>query len=916
MEAFTSMLTKGRGLACCVNGEGDPERNALVSGAVLYPDQLRPHPDGPRYVIAIGSAPCERSTLDFSPHYDALCPYYCMSAPSCRTLTIHKSVGDAAPLASGADWFPTFRCCQRANRDEDRLVMHNSGYGQPWCLLGDRAPRAVILRCIRIELADAGVPGLLRFWRDGVPITVVPLPEAETSPDDAALLGSEYNTYFPFDTYNVILFESERTPFRSTDSRLVVSINSKLREDRQWCNMRSLIRNTSDDDFGNFGECVLNVYEVDPETDGLMRVGAAVVYRGVPSEDIDLAIVEMVTANYATSIGHPHRMSTMLSMGENGTVCEADEDDYDEWGEGVLPTTDDKYGWVAASYGPGRVAPDAKSYSVSVTPECKLRSGVDVNPSFRVTRETMRRMDAGLEADAVELVQRRARPRYAAFGCDCDEDDAFVLSASGLMREEFKWVEGVRHAPKRPRREDVLAGPDGEFVWSVSQAKRSRGMHPSAFRLGEACPNDGDLSWYVDPDGGWVSRFRRRNSAALGSGGCAVPRVGSTRAPPRIDLDLTTERTVARSAMDPIDVRRCGALANGRAFNILRHSRLSSNMGGAVLVIDAPVDRDTSQRIVRQTGEGDAPYDAPLEMCFLTFVGRAMCPTNRSFFSCDRVNVRLLQEEMAKAIQRICAPVSAASSGTAFAFALASVDCDRNTGARTCTEITYAVGGTAGCLESLFDATRRMMTLCTEVSVAGIYSLGTVESIPELSTIPYRFVLEMTDEITDCATPRVVRCRNFSVLPAHWEEARVRGSRYLNKVPSQAGFAAMLTRRRFEAPRGRWHLGLFFPMKGIRLLTTEIKRAIGEYCQRFREWFQWGRGSEHYCALRKLVPLCDCYMTDVAMTNNFFGYGLLFHLHCIPDPEREKVVVAVLSRAIRDAQKFAGSSTFVDLQEN
>ncbi|ABS19575.1 LORF11 [anatid alphaherpesvirus 1] len=51
----------------------------------------------------------------------------------------------------------------------------------------------------------------------------------------------------------------------------------------------------------------------------------------------------------------------------------------------------------------------------------------------------------------------------------------------------------------------------------------------------------------------------------------------------------------------------------------------------------------------------------------------------------------------------------------------------------------------------------------------------------------------------------------------------------------------------------------------------------------------------------------------VVMNCNYFKYGFLFHLHCLPCQRREKLVVEILRRAIEDAQKYKSTSTWFNV---
>nr|WGL40890.1 LORF11 GaAHV2 [Psittacid alphaherpesvirus 6] len=763
----------------------------------------------------------------------------------------------------------------------------------------------------------------------------------------------------------------------SFDDHASASVNRILCNDPTWFCITNVIQR-QDALFGQYSEYTTVFFSVDRETDAISRVGIGTAFIGKPDDELAATAFEslanaFVQSTYFYSNGYgnsrcefnmdegrerflkivarsmdPRRRLSGPPVVPDGTAVSAAVCDEFRRRSVATVNASDPYGWIAASCGiQGLGGLFADGYTTTVTPNISLRLGIDISPMFRLTRESAERLEAKNRLSAKRKARRergadvrgripqlvtynRAPDNDQSIGCriqccDCDNDDVFVTVLSKFLVTELTWFRYVSGQMDLPQ--------------SVSQTAHK----------------DGGVSWYCGTAEGWMrhnldddttlGRVRRCNPPPSRkiSDGPGVPKPLNF---PGRRLRTTGELRVARSNMEPWNTQCVRSMASGRTLSGTRRDhRMQRILGEFPYFLAA--DRNTRRRIGTKSKKrkGDAENtdcdntinpNAVHECCLLAMVGESMLQTCRIFFSVDGKNWQALVDEIAGTVRAICTPLSTNSSsqttqrdethtctyptGTRpvipFVFCVTSVRCDRITGARNCARLEMAFGGTTIKPDAIFYATQRLRELCNEVSMVMVMHLSTVEAVPELGLEPFRCVLEFSDEITDCCVPKVVSCPHFTSLPLHCEEAAILGSDNLWRIPNQESFCAALSvpMAGIHPPKSNVCLGLFFPLRGVRLLTADVKRRFGEYCQRLMGWLQWGQGVPHYRSLRELVPLCDCYLADVGMTNNFYGYGILFHLHCIPRPERERAIITVLAAAFRDAQRFAESSLCVDVR--
>ncbi|ARD71387.1 protein LORF5 [Columbid alphaherpesvirus 1] len=904
---------------------------------LLFPDDLAMAVQRPQHVKVLGCVPAERSTLDFSVHNDEFHPDLTVQITK-RPKTLYENIGNAEPLPLSSEWMPMVQCNPYVSvPGRQRLVNQDLGFA--WCM-GDARPTAVVLHCMRTS--DATTPGTLRFWRAGVvgamteddfAIDVVPLPEPAVADDDLVLAGGSPQLHSP-DTYTIVLFEcaeSERGPRTILDKREVAGYNTFLREDRKWKHLESHIKENIDNLFGTrhyyaFGEFVTTVYAVGQDGESLLRIGMGVVYHGPPNDDVEVAVAEAVDYAFACvnvdkrcriTLSNEAVLRRVSAAEVRHSLCAcryASYADDDAYADDEEMDPQDTFGWIGAMADSDPELPSARSYDKHVEPD-SVNFDDELSVAATITRETLHRLRNG-EFDDLVKIQREPKYMYVAKGCCSDAEETFTVNISSALRAERSWLLEERMAVSRSGfGACCITLGDGASSSSGRTARRLPGESSKTFAKivrGEEPPDD-TIAWYLSDYNMWLCRSRKKGRQidrgdhfALGQ----TPEVRITY------VDPFRERIVACSNMREWITPRCFSVSEGITLNTRRY-RSSHRAPDPCIPIPEEVPKETRDKIERHAQ--NAPPRPFEELCLIVFVGNTMCPASRRFFSSDVVNIPVLKEEMATAVMNIGNYSNRGSydKEMMFVFALASVCCDKLNGARVCNSIIYALGGVAPSLRALFETTNNLIAICDDMAAAGIWDMHVVEAVPEVGPVPCRFVMEFTNERSNCMTPKIVHCRYYSSLPLHCEEARIRGSQFLTRIPSQEDFVKQLTRccngRRTQYMAGRFCLGLFFPIKGIRLLTPDIKRSIGEYVFRFREWFEHGPGSVHYDALRCLVPLCECYMADVSMNSNFYGHGILIHLHCIPPHDRELAVVTVLARAFQDAQLYPSCSSHVDV---
>ncbi|AAG14252.1 LORF11 [Gallid alphaherpesvirus 2] len=875
------------------NQDNDPERTVFSSGAVLFLDQLKRLPSNPRYVMSIGSVPAERSTIALFAHFDDVPDPHTLICSMYEWMQVSGPIQNLNPPKPSAEWFPEFQCT--STRSTIIQALYNINCGPPWSLLGRIRTEVTVLRCVQVTDA-AGMPGLIRFerrthfGRNLEAVTVTPLPESTNPSTDLAYLRSLYKSKL----YTIILLEWDHKTFHGNDydelRNSIAWLNIRLGSTR-WSHVVNFVRNTTDADFALYGDYLTTFWELDVDTNTCTQMGMGAVYAGA-FENIDVMLAEMLMYDSAATVDKPHSSNTRTS--EISKIDFLIEDPPPPKHSDILQPVEDKYGWIRASE---NLEPrDPNTYITSVSPECMLYPSKDIAPCYRYTRDTVSRLYHKMELDGSAATHNN-QGNYFPNGCDCDADESYVKELSEVYLDDLKWVveECCRRANDmliseklKPWKETLNLHISGDSTTITSKVRQRKKVPPIMYFTGT-----------------WDDWLHRSHSTYTAEHNIQY------RSSRRIRLDLFTERPVARSTMPPLHVSRCGAVALIKPF--LRR------------LCNPPANRDCERVLLSMKQKlEDLDIDntevyPPQDLCFKVFIGTSITPIVRKFFSadwsragkCGRSNFR---KELESTVRRISVPLEKSKPELAFIFSLSVVTSNVENGARTCTETLFSFGGAAIDMTTLIDGINKLLVLCDLLAVSGIRRLSTIESIPDIGTSPYRCILQRTTHITACMTPKVVRCENYNVLQSHWEECIVRSSEYLTYIPSQIEFVTHLTTRCPLKPENNdWYLGLFFPFKGFRVITAETKRWLAEYTRRFHKWFQWGEGSPHYAALRHLIPLCDCYLTDACMTNNFFGCGILFHMHCVPTPERESRIVAILTRALTEAQKYAESSLHVDI---
>ncbi|AEI00267.1 LORF5 protein [Gallid alphaherpesvirus 3] len=872
MFCFTPSRKKSRIVhASHCTPELDPERSLLSSNAVLFPNQLRELHVQPKYVVSIGSAPAERSTIAPLAHFD---DQELTRFSMYEQMEWTKRQKFHPPIPS-KEWFPEFRCAPTGTSSVIQALC-NSNCGPPWALLGKIRTEATILRCIRTTETTATV-GLIRFERRDEPITVTPLPE-ETYATDLSVLRSMHQSKL----YTIILFEDNSEASSINDFNTLaysITLRNLCMGRGRWNPEIEFVRRTTDADFAAYGEYLTTFWKLDVEDDSCTRIGIGAVYAGA-DERIDSMLAEILMHDSATMVDRPH------SPYNNDT--EFSQIDFCLASPGPLPgnfeaagQTEDTYGWICASESK-ELGSSPDVYLTSVASKRMLTVRAGASPCYRYTRETVSRLSRRVDICAPTLANER-------HDCDCDGDEEYAKKMSEALRSDLKWV--VETYSQLRNDFSVAEAISG---WTEKLNSSVRNTLP----LKRDIP---PIRFFAGLSVGWLHRYHPFATV--------VPNVPA-RGVRHGRLDLLTERIVARSDMPALCVPKCGDVSILKPVNLrkrwidgdTRHRLLSA--------------QHMSDNVDIDSGDGGPAQ----ELCFMVFVGTDMHPIVRKFFSADwsRSGKRArstFMKNLSDTVCRIGVPLEHTKPELVFVLSLALVSCNTENGARTCIETLFSFGGAVLETNILIHAINQLLPLCDVMAVSGISRLAIIESIPELGTVPYRCVLQATPHITACLTPKVVRCMNYGILLSHWEECVVRDSKYIVNVPTQTQFVTSLTRCPHGPVANDWYLGFFFPFKGFRVITVRTRRWLAAYTYRFRKWLQWEEGSPHYVALRRLVPLCDCYLMDACMTNNFFACGMLFHLHCVPIPAREKRIVAILARAIDDAQTYAGTSLHVDTSE-
>nr|AFG29978.1 LORF11 [Anatid alphaherpesvirus 1] len=582
--------------------------------------------------------------------------------------------------------------------------------------------------------------------------------------------------------------------------------------------------------------------------------------------------------------------------------------------------TDDKYSWVKNSCGIGPVQLHDGKYCTTVTPADFPEDAKGLSSEPCIDPDVVNKLNDMIsyrKAVSGPIEQRE----YEVVGCDCDRDNTFVERASAIFVQEFRnaFVNITREymgednyyrsyrgdEVKEKGIEQSALDPFGYTTYKPRKhSKNIIQRHlPSCLREPEvnACGTCDctSLFWHFPSNKGTAYWIRVDKTKTLMSANWLPPDSRFVNRQKEMKaLDEDTERIVAVSTMHTISNQRMEDLDGRSAFSWSKDPFFEIPAND-----DARCDSLPSEK-----------YN-PAELGLIVFAGTEMRPVFRTFFLGGRNGKRKAKNAIITEIERLSEQLVNAgpSNRCPYVIVLTEVESDLVTGAMASSKALLKLGGIAVSPDALYTMLKRLVGVTTYSSIKCTSNLRSFESRPTVGTVPYRFAFQFGRRKTECYTPRVIHYGAVSFVPLPSEETSVLGSEALMNIPDQATYARTLTACRGIPPVHDYCLGLLFPIKGIYYLSDGTRAHLGQWCQRFLSWLQWGEGSVHYENLRKLVPLCDCFISDVVMNCNYFKYGFLFHLHCLPCQRREKLVVEILRRAIEDAQKYKSTSTWFNV---
>ncbi|SCL76911.1 protein LORF5 [Spheniscid alphaherpesvirus 1] len=422
------------------------------------------------------------------------------------------------------------------------------------------------------------------------------------------------------------------------------------------------------------------------------------------------------------------------------------------------------------------------------------------------------------------------------------------------------------------------------------------------------CTTTGMLSWRVP--GGWSQRIK------------LYPESECTICPQKCLEENDEKKTLAViSKIGKLDL--CENYAAGLSW--VRGRKVTYRYNKRLQCCEDAEEDLQDSIMAKRCGRDHRSRNAPmvrsriLELALTVFAGSEMRVIAHTFFCGSSKDLYDMRRELCKDIVSMTEEAEMGPRETdvcPFSIAVSDVHSDTVTGSRRCVRLRFAYGGLAASDDRLYASiVRRFYSKSKLYSTVSASGGVNITSTPEIGMTPCRLAIRFTTSRGPETLPSISFCYCTTIMPFPFDEASILGREALVKIPSQIDYMRTITAGCGKIPlHDGYCLGLFFPLKGFSLLTTGTKQALGEWLQRFRAWFQWGAGSKHYETIRKLVPLCNRYMVDATCGVNFYRSGILMHLHCIPDPDRERNVVDVMARAFEDSQLFSETSLCIQTE--
>nr|AAA52273.1 orf1; putative [Meleagrid alphaherpesvirus 1]CAA86493.1 ORF 1 [Gallid alphaherpesvirus 2] len=704
----------------------DPDRTILLSGAVLFPDQIGKVGREAKYIASIGSAPAERSTVVLLTHSDS-----CNHSPP----TLFNPAKDSnnrlkqqlKPPIPSAAWYPEIRC-NSGDFSTPTTSMSSMGDRKRWSLMETMTTDVIILRCIRIKETDCTLSNVISFQRktglrDEI-ITVTPLRECSDS-EELETLRSRYGP----NLYTIILLGKGKIPIvRTVVSEPTGSI-LWLHADmwQKLCKVIQFIRNTTDENFAPSGTYITTFWE--QIADGAKReFGIGTVYAGA-CENIDSMLAE--TLMYDSLCAAIEHNSPSFDVQHN--IC------FKVMPEQQLKVSEQMN--IPRNGQHSRVEYTDK-YSTVVSPSRFSILKNQTTPCYRQTRQTITRLYKGKTMGVSDrTVRALGCHKYNSDGCDCDKDHTYVSQLSVWLVRELKW------AIERYCIHSDAGSSEKIRIWLMAfdgliniECTSEHKFPPIAF--------------FTRTELGWLHRHHTRKKDAW---------LSSQRDLMVNDLDLQSERVVARSSMPSLYVTTCGDALAIQPLIIRKRWKTSVGRDNERLLLE-------TQKKLRDLDDGKTGGGSAQEFCFMVFIGPSMSLVIRRFFSADWSTAgKYIRHKFRKTatatVQKITSPPESSNPNMAFMFCVAIAASDRKCGRITCVDTLFSIGGAARDVDSLSDSINMLLGLCDLMAMSGICRLLTIESIPELGTVPYRFVLQSADINNTQSASRVMRCGDFGAFP-------------------------------------------------------------------------------------------------------------------------------------------------------